>query len=181
MSTHHAVRSGPATEGTALVPAVGDRATRRRRVEPDDIDRFAAMTGDRNPLHTDPAVAAASRFGGLIVQGGVITGLLNAVVAEDLPGPGTVFLSTSWQHRAPARPGDLLIATVEVLDARDDKPVWRLRTEVHVADPAGGDPVVAVEGEALVWRDPVVAALVTTGQPAPCEPGTGSAGTQVRS
>jgi len=67
------------------VPKVGDSARRSRVVQARDIELFTEITGDRNPLHYDEARAAASRFGGIIVQGGVTSGLLNAVVAEDLP------------------------------------------------------------------------------------------------
>jgi acyl dehydratase len=76
-------------------PAVGGVAERTRRTRMDDVTMFSEMTGDRNPLHYDATLAARSPFGGLIVQGGVTSGLLNAVVAEDLPGPGTVFWALS--------------------------------------------------------------------------------------
>lgn len=132
---------------------VGARARRSRRVGARDIELFTALTGDRNPVHYDPDLAAASRFGGIIVQGGVTSGLLNAVVAEDLPGPGSVFLETSWRYLAPVRPGDVITAEVEVLETRADKPVARLRTTVALE---GGATVL--DGEAVVWRDPVVAA-----------------------
>ncbi|MGK5114103.1 MaoC/PaaZ C-terminal domain-containing protein [Geodermatophilus sp. CPCC 205506] len=82
-------------------PRVGDSASRSRRVRAEDIGLFTELTGDANPLHTDPALAARSRFGGVVVQGGVTSGLLNALVAEDLPGPGSVFLSVAWSFRAP--------------------------------------------------------------------------------
>ena len=132
---------------------VGDVARRSRRVEADDIERFAAMTGDRNPLHVDAELAGRSRFGGIVVQGGVTSGLLNAVVAQDLPGPGSVFLQTSWSYRAPVRPGDVITAEVEVLDLRTDKPITTLRTTI--TNDAG---TVVLTGTAVVWRDPVVAA-----------------------
>ena len=80
---------------------VGQRAQRTRVVRERDIELFTELTGDRNPLHYDEAAAARSRFGGIIVQGGVTSGLLNAVVAEDLPGPGSVFLHVDWSFRAP--------------------------------------------------------------------------------
>ena len=131
---------------------VGDRAERRRTVTAGDIELFTALTGDRNPLHYDEAVAAATRFGGIVVQGGVTTGLLNAVVAEDLPGPGSVFLHTDWSYRAPVRPGDTITAEVEVLDQRADKPISTLRTTIVNQH---GD--VVVEGTALVWREPLPA------------------------
>ena len=134
-------------------PRVGESARRTRTVRASDIELFARLTGDRNPLHTDPDLAHASRFGGIVVQGGVTTGLLNAVVAQDLPGPGSVFLHTDWHYRAPVRPGDTITAEVVVTAARADKPVTELRTTV--TDAAG---TIVVEGTAVVWRDPVVAA-----------------------
>ena len=131
-------------------PSVGDTAQRSRTVEPDDIERFTAISGDRNPIHYDAELAAATRFGGIVVQGGVTTAILNAVVAEDLPGPGTVFLHVDWNFRAPVRPGDTITGEVEVLEVRDDKPITRLRTEV-VRD----DGTVAVDGTALCYTMPL--------------------------
>src|SRR5436190_10568385 len=101
--------------------APGDTAQRSRAVSQRDIELFSEISGDRNPLHYDQELAAATRFGGIVVQSGVTTGLLNAVVAEDLPGPGSVFLNTNWSFRAPDRPGDTITAKVEVVEARTDK------------------------------------------------------------
>lgn len=128
------------------MPAVGDTAERRRTVEAADIERFTAISGDRNPLHYDEQAASASRFGEIVVQGGVTTAILNAVVAEELPGPGTVFLHVSWDFRAPVRPGDTITGRVEVTDVRDDKPITHLDTTV-----TRGDGVVAVEGTAVCY------------------------------
>lgn len=125
---------------------VGDRARRTRLVERADIERFTDISGDRNPLHYDEDVAKNSRFGEIIVQGGVTSAILNAVVAEDLPGPGTVFLNVNWNFRAPVRPGDEITGEVEVLEVRADKPITRLRTTV-----TRGDGVVALEGEAVCY------------------------------
>jgi acyl dehydratase len=130
--------------------AVGDRAARTRTVEDEDIVRFTEMTGDRNPLHYDRAVAERSRFGRIIVQGGVTSGLLNAVVAEDLPGPGSVFLNVNWSFRAPVGPGDVITAEVEVRSARHDKPIYELATTVTNQDGA-----VVLDGTAVVWREPL--------------------------
>ncbi len=127
-------------------PAVGQRAQRTRRVEAEDIYRFTAMSGDENPLHYDAEFAGRTRFGEIIVQGGVTSAILNAVVAEDLPGPGTVFLHVDWSFRAPVRPGDAITGAVEVLEARDDKPITRLRTTV-----TRDDGTVALEGTALCY------------------------------
>jgi acyl dehydratase len=131
---------------------VGATARRSRTVRAEDIELFTELTGDRNPLHYDAELAAASRFGGIIVQGGVTSALLNAVVAEDLPGPGTVFLSVGWSFKAPVRPGDTITATVEVLEAREDKPITRLRTTI-----TRDDGVVALEGEASCYTVPLPA------------------------
>jgi acyl dehydratase len=132
------------------VPRVGETAKRTRRVRPEDIALFTELTGDRNPLHYDEAAARASRFGEIIVQGGVTSGLLNAVVAEDLPGPGSVFLEVNWRFTAPVRPGDEITAEVEVLEAREDKPITRLRTTI-----TRGDGTVVLDGSAVVWREPL--------------------------
>jgi acyl dehydratase len=136
------------------VPAVGARAERRRTVAAHDIELFTEISGDRNPLHYDEELARASRFGGIIVQGGVTSGLLNAVVAEDLPGPGSVFLNANWNFLAAVRPGDTIVAAVEITQARADKPITHLRTTITRAD----DDVVVLEGTAVCFTDPVVAA-----------------------
>jgi acyl dehydratase len=132
------------------MPQVGEVARRTRRVRERDIALFTEMTGDRNPLHYDVGKASRSRFGGLIVQGGVTTGLLNAVVAEDLPGPGSVFLHVDWSFKAPVRPGDEITAEVEVLEAREDKPLTTLRTQITNQDGA-----TVLDGTALVWTEPL--------------------------
>jgi len=129
---------------------IGQRAQRTRVVRLRDIELFTELTGDGNPLHYDEGRAAASRFGGIIVQGGVTSGLLNAVVAEDLPGPGSVFLHVDWSFRAPVRPGDSITAEVEVLEVRPDKPISKLRTSI-----TNQDGTVVLDGEALVWTEPL--------------------------
>ena len=131
-------------------PKVGSTARRSRRVTAEDIVRFTDLSGDRNPIHYDRDLAAATRFGGIVVQGGVTTAILNAVVAEDLPGPGTAFLHVEWDFRAPVRPGDTITGAVEVLEVRSDKPVTRLRTRV-----TRDDGVVAVEGTAVCYTLPL--------------------------
>ena len=139
MSDHgHVWPSGP--------PRVGATAERSREVEAADIRRFTEMSGDRNPLHYDEEAARASRFGEIIVQGGVGTAILNAVVAEELPGPGTVFLHVDWSFKAPVRPGDTITGAVEVLEVREDKPITKLRTTV-----TRDDGVLAVEGTAVCY------------------------------
>jgi acyl dehydratase len=127
---------------------IGQTARRTRTVTARDIELFTEITGDRNPLHYDEEAAEASRFGGIIVQGGVTSGLLNALVAEDLPGPGSVFLHVDWNFRAPVRPGDEITAEAEVIEARADKPICTLRTTI-----TRQDGTVVLDGTALVYRE----------------------------
>ena len=127
-------------------PRVGQKAERSRRVEPGDIRLFTEISGDRNPLHYDEAAAKASRFGEIVVQGGVTSAILNAVVAEDLPGPGTVFLHVDWKFTAPVRPGDTITGAVEVTEVREDKPITKLKTSVRRQD-----GVVVLEGTAVCY------------------------------
>jgi acyl dehydratase len=125
---------------------VGQSARRSRLVTERDIELFTEISGDRNPLHYDADFAARTRFGGIVVQGGVTTAVLNAVVAEDLPGPGSVFLQLDLRFLAPVRPGDVITGEVVVASARADKPVTGLDVRV-VRD----DGVVAVEGTAVCY------------------------------
>lgn len=125
---------------------VGDKASLTREVGDGDIVLFTQISGDRNPLHYDVDAAKASRFGEIVVQGGVTSAILNAVVAEELPGPGTVFLNVSWDFVAPVRPGDTITGEVEVLDARTDKPITKLATRV-----VRGDGTVVLEGTAVCY------------------------------
>jgi acyl dehydratase len=127
---------------------VGDSARRTRRVSAHDIELFTEITGDRNPLHYDAELAGRTRWGGIIVQGGITSGLLNAVVAEDLPGPGTVFLNVNWSFTAPVRPGDEITAEVEVLETREDKPITKLKTTI-----TNQEGVVVLDGTAVVYTE----------------------------
>jgi acyl dehydratase len=128
------------------MPVVGQVAERRRTVTAKDIELFTDLSGDRNPLHYDVGAARASRFGEIVVQGGVTSAILNAVVAEDLPGPGTVFLEVHWKFKAPVRPGDSITGRVEVKEVRPDKPITRLDTRV-----TRDDGTVVLEGDATCY------------------------------
>ena len=112
-------------------PVVGATAESSRQTSMRDVEIFSEMTGDMNPLHYDGALANASPFGGLIVQGGVTSGLLNAIVAENLPGPGSVFLSVEWRFVKAVKVGERITGRVEVTRVRDDKPICRLATSVR--------------------------------------------------
>lgn len=117
-----------------------------RTVGDNDIALFTEISGDRNPLHYDEMAAKASRFGEIVVQGGITSAILNAVVAEELPGPGTVFLNVNWSFRAPVRPGDVITGRVEVTAARSDKPITELKTTV-----IRGDGTVVLDGTAVCY------------------------------
>lgn len=127
-------------------PTVGESAALARVVRAEDIALFTEISGDRNPLHYDEAAATSSRFGQIVVQGGVTSAVLNAVVAEKLPGPGSVLVNVSWNFTAPVRPGDVVTGRVEVTDVRHDKPITTLATTV-----TRDDGTVALDGTAVCW------------------------------
>ena len=139
-------------------PTVGQKAERSRQVTARDIELFTDISGDRNPLHYDEAAARATRFGGIVVQGGVTTAILNAVVAEDLPGPGSVFLQVSWSFKAPVRPGDTITGQVEVTSVRADKPITELVTRV-----VREDGTVVLDGTAVCYTVALERRPATTG------------------
>jgi acyl dehydratase len=114
--------------------AVGQRASRSLTLTAEHVRKFAENSGDYNPLHFDEAFAARTKFGRLVVQGGLTTGLLHALVAMDLPGPGTVFLSQNWKFTAPVYIGDTITAEAEVLSVHASKPVTELRVQITRAD-----------------------------------------------
>jgi acyl dehydratase len=125
---------------------VGQKARRSKTVTARDVELYAEITGDRNPLHFDAAFAAGTRFGRLVAQGGITSGMLNALVAMDLPGPGTVFMSQSLKYLAPTYLGDTLTAEVEVLAVKPDKPVCQLKATI-----TNQDGTVVLEGECWTY------------------------------
>jgi acyl dehydratase len=127
-------------------PAVGMRATWTRRVTAEEVELYARITGDRNPLHFDEDFAGSTRFGRLVAQGGIATGLFNALVAMELPGPGSVFLHQEWDYPAPVFLDDTVTAEAEVIEARKDKPITRLRCVAR-----NQDGVEVLTGECLVY------------------------------
>ena len=132
------------------MPEVGQTAQRSRKVAVHDIELFTEISGDRNPLHYDEKIAQATRFGGIVVQGGITSAILNAVVAEDLPGPGTVFLQVNWSFKAPVRPGDTITGEVKVSKVRPDKPITELQTRV-----INEDGTVVLDGDAVCYTMPI--------------------------
>ena len=125
---------------------IGQRARRTQTVTARDVELYAEITGDRNPLHFDADFAARTRFGRLVAQGGIASGMLNALVAMDLPGAGTVFMSQMLSYKAPTYLGDQLTAEVEVLSLKLDKPVCQLRATI-----TNQDGTVVLEGECWTY------------------------------
>ena len=132
------------------LPKLGQTAELSRKVEARDIELFTEISGDRNPLHYDEQVAASTPFGSVVVQGGVTSAILNAVVAEKLPGPGTVFMQVNWAFKAPVRPGDEITGHVEVTKVRTDKPIAEIRTWV-----SRQDGTVVLDGNAVCYTMPI--------------------------
>lgn len=125
---------------------VGQKATRSLTVTSEHVKTFAALTGDYNPLHFDDAFVAKTKFKHLVVQGGLTTGLLHALVAMDMPGPGTVFLSQNWKFTAPVFIGDTITAEAEVLSVHQSKPVTQLKIRI-----ARQNEETVLEGEAWCY------------------------------
>ena len=139
----------PGPSGEAVGPLglrVGQRARRVQTVTAREVELYAEITGDRNPLHFDAAFAARTRFGRLVAQGGIASGMLNALVAMDLPGPGTVFMSQTLSYKAPTYLGDTLTAEVEVLSLKPDKPVAQLKATI-----TNQQGTVLLEGECWTY------------------------------
>ena len=127
---------------------IGQRAQRTLELTTHHVATYSELSGDRNPLHFDESFARATgKLSGLIVQGGLTTGLLHALVAMDLPGPGSVFLSQNWKFTAPVYIGDTITAEAEVLSVHATKPVCQLRVRVTRQT---GETVL--EGEAWCYR-----------------------------
>ena len=125
---------------------IGQRARRTQTVTAREVELYAQITGDRNPLHFDADFAARTRFGRLVAQGGIASGMLNALVAMDMPGAGTVFLSQTLTYKAPTYLGDTLTAEIEVLSLKPDKPVCQLKATI-----TNQDGTVLLEGECWTY------------------------------
>ena len=126
--------------------SVGQKTSRTATLTSEHVKSFAELTGDHNPLHFDEEIAAKTKFGKLVVQGGLTTGLLHALVAMDMPGPGTVFLSQDWKFTAPVFIGDTITAIAEILSLHETKPVTQLGIVIKRQD---GE--VVLEGDAWCY------------------------------
>jgi len=123
----------------------GDKTSRTRTITDEMIHAYADVTGDTNPVHLDDEYAASTRFGRRIAHGMIAAGLISATLANDLPGPGTVYLSQKLKFKAPVYPGDVITATVEVRSVRPDRPIVTLATVC-----TNQDGEMVLDGEAVV-------------------------------
>ena len=125
--------------------AVGDSARRTRSISEADVLAFAAASGDENPVHTDAAYAATTRFGRPIAHGMLTASLISAILGNDLPGPGSVYLNQTLSFKAPVFPGDTVTGTVECIKFREERGIATFRTTV-----TNQDGVLVLEGEAVI-------------------------------
>ena len=124
---------------------LGDKASRTQMITDEMIQSFANLTGDTNPVHLDDTYAAGTRFGRRIAHGMIAAGLISATLANDLPGPGTVYVSQTLEFKRPVYPGDTITTTVEVKNIRPDKPIVTLGTIC-----TNQDNKIVLEGQAVV-------------------------------
>jgi len=107
---------------------VGDSAEITKTITEADVQAFAGLTGDHNPVHVDNAFAKTTRFGRTIAHGMLTASLISSVLANKLPGEGSVYLGQTLQFVAPVFPGDEITARVTVKQVREDKPIVKLET-----------------------------------------------------
>jgi acyl dehydratase len=124
---------------------VGDKATLTRAITDEVVVAYADLIGDHNPVHLDAAYAATTRFSRRIAHGMLVAGLISTVIATDLPGPGSIYLSQTLQFRAPVYLDDTITVQVEAIKVRQDKPIVTLATTC-----TNQDGKTVIEGEAVI-------------------------------
>jgi 3-hydroxybutyryl-CoA dehydratase len=128
---------------------IGMTASRTRTITDAAIRAFAEASGDTNSIHLDEEAAAASQFGRRIAHGMLTASVISAVLGNDLPGPGTIYLGQDIKFKAPVFIDDTITATVELVKFREDRRIATFRTTVH-----NQDGVLVLEGEAVVIAPP---------------------------
>ena len=124
---------------------VGQKSSIEKTFLESEVMQFSTLSQDTNPIHFDREYARESRFGQCIVQGPFVMSLIGGILGSDLPGPGTIYINQQSSFLKPVYVGDTVIASVEVVSIRTDKPVLKLRTWVEKSD---GELII--EGEAIV-------------------------------
>lgn len=127
---------------------IGAQASLSKTISEADVNAFAVLVGDFNPIHVDAEYAARSRFGRRIAHGAFTGGLISAVLGTRLPGHGAIYLSQNLKFLAPVYLGDTITATAEVTAWRPDKRILTLRTDVH-----NQDGVQVATGEAVLLAE----------------------------
>lgn len=124
----------------------GDSASIDHTFTAADVETFARLSGDDNPIHLNAEAARGAGFDREVVHGVLVTSLISRLLGTRLPGPGTILLGQQLRYLRPVHPGDPVRASVEVISVREDKPVIVLRTWVESSE-------VVLDGEATVmWR-----------------------------
>ncbi|HET9109360.1 MAG TPA: MaoC family dehydratase [Ktedonobacterales bacterium] len=135
----------PSEPGMPALPTIGERATRICAFTPEMVAQFAALVGDRNPVHLDAKYAERTPFGHPIVHGMFVASLISGILGERLPGPGSIYLGQTLRFEAPVFVGDTVTASVEVTAVRPEKRIVTLRAEC-----VREDGVRVIAGEAIV-------------------------------
>jgi acyl dehydratase len=128
---------------------IGDQATRTKTITDEDVQNFAKASGDTNPVHLDDAYAAGTRFGRRIAHGMLTGSLISAILGNDLPGQGTIYLQQEFKFKAPVFIGDTITAAVEVVAYREDRRIATLHTTC-----VNQDGTLVIDGEAVVIAPP---------------------------
>ena len=129
----------------APLPPIGVKASRSHIINAEDIDLFAHVSTDKNPIHIDEEYAARTPFGGRVAHGIMIASMISAVLGNDLPGHGSIYLGQTLKFLAPVRIGDMITVTVEVISLREDKRIVTLRT-----DCTNQEGTLVLTGEAII-------------------------------
>lgn len=127
-------------------PAVGDTASLTRSYNEDQVQAFAELSGDKNPVHLDAEYAATTQFGQRIVHGALVSSLFSTVLGTQLPGAGSIYMGQNSQFRLPVNLDEEITATVEITAIHEKKPIVTLKTTATNAD---GKEVV--RGEAVMF------------------------------
>lgn len=125
---------------------VGDKASRKRTFTNADVHQFADLSGDHNPVHLDAEFAAGTQFKAQIAHGMLVGSLFTGILGEELPGPGSIYMSQNLSFKAPVYLGQEVTATVEITNIRDGKGIVSLDTTV-----TDQDGKVLVKGDAVIF------------------------------
>ena len=136
------------------MPKIGDMVTESRTITDADIQDFARVSGDNNPIHLDEAYAAKTRFGKRIAHGMMAGTMLSKVAGTRLPGPGSIYLSQTMKFKNPVFIGDTITAEIKVIGQKAGKPLFTLSTIVR-----NQDGLVLLDGEAMVYYEPIEAVV----------------------